>query len=359
MAKGTTHGLERIEFVDPQTGAEIIQLTSNPTVSSTLYFENMNFTPDSKTLIFISRRTSERGAPTDLYRVDVDGRNLVQLTDGDGVSSAALSLDGKVAYFGVRSELRSVDLASFEEQVLYRAEDGASVGNPSVGGPFLFGRVGYPNDRSSIIRVNLKTGKVEAIREGKRIGHLNASRTGNWLAWIETAEINEYNTQTWYVMRSDGSDNRRWSVQNWAHSSWVGELDRMQGTLLPPGHGIVWTSPEEQAGTSIATGPYFWHSGASLDGEWIVSDTNWPDIGLQLVHVPTGRYGTLCLSQATNSNHPAHPHPCFSPDGRRVLYNSDRTGINQIYLVTIPDWLTDELRTGKLLLRHRVGPRRL
>jgi len=357
MAKGTQYGLERIEFVDPQTGADIIQLTSNPTVSSTLYFENMNFTPDSKTLIFTSRRTSKRGAPSDLYRIDVDGRNLTQLTECDNLGSAAMSLDGTRAFFGTGKELRSVDLKTCDEEVLARIEDAASVGNPTVGGKYGFARVGT-KDGSRIIRVELETGETMTVREGKRIAHLNASRTGNWMAWIETAEINEYNTQTWYVMRPDGSENRRWSVQNWAHSAWVGSTDRMQGTLLPPGHAILWASPEERPGATIAAGPYFWHSSASLDGEWIVSDTNWPDIGLQLIHVPTGRYSTLCLSQATNSNHPAHPHPCFSPDGARVLYNSDRTGINQIYLVTIPDWLRDELRTGNLLMRHRVGPRR-
>ena len=27
-----------------------------------------------------------------------------------------------------------------------------------------------------------------------------------------------------------------------------------------------------------------------------------------------------------------HPHPSFSPDGTRVLYNSDATGAGQIYL---------------------------
>ena len=358
MAKGKTYGYEAIEFVDPHTGAETLQLTSNPTTSSTLYFENVNFTPDSKTLVFLSRRSASRDAPNDLYRVDADGRNLVQLTQHEYLHGACMAIDGTRAFLGAGTELRSVDLETFREEVLAHVDGADSVGNPSVGGPFVFGRVGLPNNHSSIIRVHLQTGKLETIRDGKRIGHLNASRTGTWVGWLETAETNEYNAQTWYVMKSDGTGNRRWSVQNWAHSSWVGNTDRMQGTLLPPGHGITWASPEEQGWTVIAQGPYFWHSSASLDAEWIVADTNWPDVGLQLVHVPTGRFQGLCLSQASNSNHPAHPHPCFSPDGTKVLYNSDRTGINQVYLVTVPDWLKEELRTGELLKRYKVAGRR-
>jgi len=361
MAKGTTYGPESIEFVDPQSGAEIVQLTSNPTISHNLYMENCSFTPDSKRVIFLSRRSSERSAPFDLFRVDVSGRDLVQLTEHDDLTGAVLSLDGKTAFVSAGNELRSVDLEDFGEKVLARL-DGASVGNPSVGGNYVFGRVGYGPDSSAVIRCNVDGSDFRELRRGTRVGHINASRTGNWVAWIETAEINEFNTQAWYVMRADGSDNHRWAVQNWAHSAWVGATDRMQGTLLPPGHGIVWCSPEDRdpsKAETICTGPYFWHAGASLDGEWIVSDTNWPDIGLQLVHLPSGRFQTVCLSQSSNAGgQHSHPHPSLSPDSTKVLYNSDRTGIPQVYVANVPEYLQDEVRTGKLLRRHRVGPRR-
>ena len=95
-------------------------------------------------------------------------------------------------------------------------------------------------------------------------------------------------------------------------------------------------------------------SAASLDGQWIVSDTNWPDVGLQLIHVESGRYGTLCLSQSSNAN-PSHPHPSFSPDGRWVIYNSDRTGIGQVYVVEVPERLREELASGNLQKYQRRG----
>lgn len=357
MAKGTNYGTEAVHFCDPQTGADIVQLTNNPTISSNLYFENINFTPDSKTVLFCSKDGSSRDAKVNLFRCDVNGRNLIQITDDGNAGSACLSIDGAKALFARGVQIISVDTETLDEEVVASFDDSKGVGNLTVGGDWIFGRATYDGE-SAVIRCNAQGGGEEVIRRGKSVGHVNASRTGNWVSWLDTAEVNEYDTQTWYVMRSDGSDNKRWAVQYWAHSSWVGHTDRMQGTLLPPGHGIDWCSPEDESEAdvvSICKGPYFWHSGASLDGEWLVSDTNWPDIGLQLIHVPSGRYQTLCQSQASNSNHPCHPHPSISPDNSKVLFNSNRTGINQVYIASVPDWLQDELRTGKLLARYQVG----
>lgn len=357
MAKGSNYGTEAVHFCDPKTGAEIVQLTNNPTVSTNLYFENINFTQDSKSVLFMSKDGAGRDAKSNLFRCDVNGRNLIQLTDDGCGGGACLSIDGERAFFTRGTKVMSVDMESLEEEELADFDDSNGVGNLSVGGEWIFGRVQY-DEGSAVVRCNADGGGETVLRRGKSVGHINASRTGNWVGWLDTAEINEYDTQTWYVMRADGSDNRRWAVQYWAHSSWVGHTDRMQGTLLPPGHGIDWCSPEDETEDDVASickGPYFWHSGASLDAEWLVADTNWPDIGLQLIHVPSGRYQTLCLSQASNSNHPNHPHPSISPDNTKVLYNSDHTGIPQVYIVTIPEWLKDELSTGKLLARYQVG----
>ena len=88
------------------------------------------------------------------------------------------------------------------------------------------------------------------------------------------------------------------------------------------------------------------------------ADTTFPDIGLQLFD-PTDGVGeprTLCLSASSNQGahwntdhcpyddgiqkpyapQHTHPHPSFSPDGRRVVFTSDRTGVSQLYEVTLP-----------------------
>jgi hypothetical protein len=360
MAKGELLGMERIEFVCPQTGAEITQLTSNPTVSSNLYFEDCSFTPDSKTLVFISKRTAARNAPWDLFRVNADGSELVQLTECDGLYNAVLSLDGKRAFFTTQDEIRSVNMIDFHEEVIAHFEGASLVGPITVGGELIFAKVTGADGGNFIYRCGTDGAEGAVIHRGGAFNHLTACKTGEYLSWIRNDEINEYKTQTWHVMKADGTEDHRWGVGNWAHSSWIGKTDRMQGTLLPPEHAINCIGVHDTDPVRITSGPYFWHSSASHDGEWIVSDTNWPNIGIQLVHVPSGRYQTLCLDQSSNaSQQPTHPHPVFSPDGTKVCFNSDKTGIPQVYVVKIPEYLVDELRTGKLLKRHRIGGRGL
>ena len=38
-----------------------------------------------------------------------------------------------------------------------------------------------------------------------------------------------------------------------------------------------------------------------------------------------------------------HPHPYFTPDCRWVIFNSDRTGIPQIYAARVPGGLLESL----------------
>ena len=84
----------------------------------------------------------------------------------------------------------------------------------------------------------------------------------------------------------------------------------------------------------------------------IICDTNFPDIGLHTFAArgPAEDGLLLCLSEASSvGSHWAgpfpyndgpvkvyapqhtHPHPRFSPDGRWVVFTSDRSGHAQVY----------------------------
>ena len=92
-----------------------------------------------------------------------------------------------------------------------------------------------------------------------------------------------------------------------------------------------------------------WHAVADRQGQRMVCDTNFPDRGLFLISLADGTAQPLCRSAATNvgahwaapfpyndgprevyAPQHTHPHPRFSPDGRRVIYTSDATGHAQI-----------------------------
>jgi oligogalacturonide lyase len=116
-----------------------------------------------------------------------------------------------------------------------------------------------------------------------------------------------------------------------------------------------------------------WHAICNRQGTLMVADTNFPDIGLQVFDPLAGSVGdrmprfsdhrpeqrgqptTLCYPESSslgehwNGPFPydhgpiqvyapqhTHPHPSFSPDGRIVVFTSDRTGFSQVYEVELP-----------------------
>ena len=92
-------------------------------------------------------------------------------------------------------------------------------------------------------------------------------------------------------------------------------------------------------------------------GDLMVADTNFPDRGLQLFDPldGLGEPRPHCETKATNAGahwntdhcpyddgpvdvyapQHTHPHPNFSPDGRFVVFTSDRSGHAQVYEVEV------------------------
>ena len=150
-----------------------------------------------------------------------------------------------------------------------------------------------------------------------------------------------------WLMDYDGANEKFFTRNAFAHSSWLGKTGKLQGCARFPSRAVLVATCGQEHPQLLVQGPYFWHSASTLDGEWIISDTNWPDEGLQLINVSTRRFRTLCYP-LSSEGHPqwTHPHPSFSPDGELVLFNSDRTGVAQIYLATIPGEMREELNQG-------------
>ncbi len=106
-----------------------------------------------------------------------------------------------------------------------------------------------------------------------------------------------------------------------------------------------------------------WHPSINRQGTLMCTDTTFPDIGLQLFD-PRDGVGDprpLCFPEASSEGRHwdtdhcpyddedyqqgkwtvyapqhTHPHPAFSPDGKHVVFTSDRTGHAQVYVVTLP-----------------------
>jgi oligogalacturonide lyase len=163
--------------------------------------------------------------------------------------------------------------------------------------------------------------------------------------------------RVWAIGR-DGANNRRLYTRRpgeWiTHEMWIPGTREVAFIDWP--HGVRCVNADSLVERRVA---WFnaWHAMSNRRGTLAVADTNVPDIGLQLFDPQDGigAPSLLCRSDASNAGdhwhgpfpyeqgmiprynpQHTHPHPCFSPDGRYVVFTSDRTGYAQVYEVEVP-----------------------
>jgi Tol biopolymer transport system component len=160
------HDWERRFFTDPDTGVRIMQATSAPTVNMNLYFRSRCWTPDAKIFLFWSMTQSKRGGIFDLYRMNVDGTNMVQLTDGKLISNVALQPDGGLIYFTSDEAIYSLDLLSRREKRIASLKNGLTSGGigsfTDDGRRFCF-NVQLAENRYAIAYLDVQSSKVTVI----------------------------------------------------------------------------------------------------------------------------------------------------------------------------------------------------
>ncbi len=363
---------ERIQRTDPDTGIEVIQLTSYPAPSAHFPYDWPSITPDNRRAVIFCQRFARRDAPWDLFRVDTDGLNLYQLTErGDacehggyyGRPAARLTLDGRTVYCVWGTEVCAVDVQTGGIEELSSLGEhcpkGSVIGNlhMSANGSRLFAIHG--RNHRGVVRLDLDT--MEATNMAIDGQLFSCDPTGPRLMvtkgtvqWgtIEGEHgsrlvVNKGELRSKWMADENGKDIEYFGPEMYAHATLLGRHLKIQGCGLPP-RKCIWLVEKDRDPRSLVEGPYFWHSGSSWDGEWIAADTNWPDEGIQLVHVSTGHFATLCHAGATQDHYEfGHPHPTLSQDGSLCLFRSDRTGVPQIHIAHITKGFKKQIVRGE------------
>ncbi len=364
---------ERIQMNDPTTGIKVIQVTSYPTPSGQLsYYDWPSVTPDNGRLVFYGQRYTARSAPWDIYCVDTDGLGLFQLTKRDIESSPsiAMTLDGTTLYAvwpeerilcsidvetGHMEELVDLSAHVRENHVLGRIHMAnlgkrlyISMPNYAEGGGLAIGIdlstgivTEYPD--FTLYGCDQATGRIVVVRNFMKLG-TKTNADGSRVFTNANAEPMKL-----YSMNEDGSDEKFIStIDMFGHSTILGRTSLIQGTSQPP-HRCIWIAEAGKEPYKLVEGPYFWHSGASFEAEWIISDTNWPNEGLKLIHVPTRHWRTLCQNRGSQGHaQSGHAHAALSQDGRIAVFTSDRTGISQVYVAHITEEFRESVIAGEL-----------
>jgi oligogalacturonide lyase len=382
MAVGTRYPSESVKEVDERTRAAIRRITSAPAIHHHPFFMIPAYDDAMQWTVFASDRS---GSPQIYVEVRATGE-LLQLTDRPDLSDWSIhpSHDGRYVYYTAGTAGWRVHIPSGKEE---KVVDFAALANPALAMPSSPGvtvmRVGASpqtsvemrekgmvaaamgttalsaDDRYWAVKFNsgkqanlaitdTQSGESKIILQRDTIAHLQFCPDDNNLLFY----AGPLTDRVWVIHR-DGSGNRRIYQRapgQWiTHETWIPGTRELAITDWP--HGVRAINVDSGVERRVCSFNA-WHPVADRTGRRMVADTNFPDIGLQLFDARDGIGMPIPIAypQASSmgahwagpfpyENGPievkapqhAHPHPSFSPDGRYVIFTSDRTGYAQLY----------------------------
>ena len=362
MAKGSVSSSESRTFYDRQTGTRIRQVTMASAHHHHPFFIIPAYDDAMQRLIFVSHRT---GTPQ-IFAEERSTGELRQLTDRPDLSEWSVhpSHNGKSVFFTAGTSGWRLDLETLDERELVNftatemRDEGmiaAAMGTTALSHDDKWWAVRFKvGTESTLAIVDTDTGDHEIILRRDSIAHLQFCPDDSNLLYY----AGPLTDRVWVIHR-DGTGNRRLYARNVQKNEWITHETWIPGTRelafvdWPRGVRCVNVDTEEERQITTFNA---WHAICNKDGTLMVADTNFPDIGIQ-TYDPRDGIGepkTLCYPSASsigehwNGHFPyadgpitvyapqhTHSHPSFSPDGKYVVYTSDRSGFAQIYEATL------------------------
>ncbi|TVY08914.1 oligogalacturonate lyase family protein [Paenibacillus cremeus] len=370
--KGKVWPSEEKRYTDPKSGVAIRQLTNFKGHSRHLYFTENGWYDGGNKILFVS----DRHNCTNLYSLELATGEITQLTElGPEHSdlSVCLNPSGTHAYYRMGQKIISLDLLTLKEELVFQGMEGFKTGQITCTADNSYLLVSLSEDFSNRIRLDLTNGYVghqelmeakplcriaristrsdggwEILHEDRAwIGHLNASPTNpNLLTFCHEGPWHLVDHRIWGMDLSNGSiwkiRERKEPFELVGHEYWhedgvhVGyhgfKADRSAGFFGK----IRYDNTElEEVEFEFVN----WHA-HSQGFDQVVVDGRFPLNDLIYWKRINGVFGpprVLCEHRCSFHSQYVHAHPRFSPDGRQLLFTSDRSGYANVYLLDLPD----------------------
>ena len=358
---------------DPICGSEIRQLTSAVAISHNIYGEQLYCSANGTRIAFLRCATSDhRDGPMELFVTDLHQKGVRRMGKAAFFLVGGNGRNDELYYVRQPSEnkknypvITRLNFSSLEQTDLFGFGDcpvpqfrGLLAVNPEGRFCMILRRLG--KRRYGIERIDLEKGTWELIHEQDDIfnAHLQYNPAGGEVmvqhnrGGLLDENFNQVRASgpegsTLYIVSEDGKKVRPLPVGTphtvpvSGHECWVGETGHVLFTAR--GGKVYLAQPDAEKPTLIATGAGFVHLTASPDGKFYVVDS----IGtgrLFLGCIATRKVLPLCDTGASGASPQyTHTHPYITPGNHRVVFNSDRTGIPQVYTARIPEDLLQDL----------------
>jgi hypothetical protein len=383
MASSPTWVPECIRFgQDPETGAEIEQLTSEPVTSTNIYCEQRYATADGTRIALLR---APFGRPPELWVCDLRSYRLCRMAEGAHLgANPARNAVYYVAARGVDSFLMRLDLAELSTQELARfGPDGVprtGAISPDekyfVGGPFHVRDNLYALRRTELasgrtdtlcevpdlfnphVQFEPAAGRILAIQIN-RGGQLNLPTGGYRLTGklgathafvdIETGHVTPLPVGRPHTTGLSGHScwagrtgrflftGGQYKVSTTAWVTWRPAEEVLENERAMPRAAIYSIAPGDPAARVVAQGKMFNHLATSDDGRYFIADDHVTG-RIYIGDIDTGRYLGLCDSHTRQGScQHSHVHAYMTPDNRHVIFNSIVTGVAQVYAARLPE----------------------
>lgn len=377
--KGGVFPAEVRTLSDPITGVAVHQLTNYKGHSHHLYFTNPGWYDGGRRLLFASDRANR----TNLFSLDLESYEITQLTDLEPLPppyevqfiDACVNPLRAEAYFWYGRGLMALDLHTYELVQLWERPEGfthsmlncTSDGRAlcvciyeDLSGRFaidlLRGYVGFEETwaarpLSRILRIPTSGGPAEIVWEEQYwIGHVNTSPTQpHLLTFCHEGPWDRVDQRIWGLDMQRG---RAWMIRPregeevFGHEYWfadgirVGYHGRYADGAEFFGHIRYDNTERVEVPVPLPRTPHavghISHFHAN-DHTLIVGDAGryvklwqWNGAGYDGPYI-------LCTHNSSMHIQQLHVHPRFTPDGKAILFVSDRTGYGNLYHVEVVD----------------------
>lgn len=359
------------------SGARVRSVTCSPAITHNIYLEQPYNSPDGKRFALFRTLQGDPREPGDLLVYDIEKFKLARLERGvfgmgAGFAAMATSAWSGQVYVVKPGEKSSVllrfNLETLEREELFDWTGMGAYGLQTVSPCGTWGLLNSRLDKSSfgVFRLDLKTGQRELIHESAHIcnPHLQIRLvTGNRILIQENRGciVDDGNNTIrgcdergvgLYSIDQRGNDRRDFPVgppftpATTGHECWIGDTDRVLVTLtecIDDGTrrgNVVEVSHEEAKPRVVFDSPYVWnHVSASRCGNYLVADTyDEPGVPVLIAHIASGKSDVLCPSLAAGGGAQfCHAHPYLTADNKWVVFNTNRIGISQSAIASVPD----------------------
>lgn len=349
--------LESQWTIDKETGRSVRQVTRARCINHHPFFLTPAYDASQRYLFFVSDRTGT----LQVYAEDSCEACIFRLTDVPKLDEWSVHPQGQAVYFVANGQAMRAGTDGTVETLLTDAEcrrrfDGV-LGEGTTAftadGSRWAVRVRREKDFAILIW-DARTGKWSMEYTGPMVAHLQFCPDDNDLLFF----AGPLTDRVWVLNLQSGQAKRCFTrnaeAKQWiTHESWI--PGRRELSLVDWPNGVIGVQVDTGAVRRIADFNA-WHAISNEQGTLMAADTNYPDTGIWLLDPRKNceKPELLCCPHAScmgahwagpfpYDNGPihvyapqhTHPHPRFSPDGRKLVFTSDATGCAQLYEIDI------------------------